>query len=83
MDKTRVLFDSAVMAAVGLGWVLTVLGALVLLVCAIWWSAANRARAIDRAPAGWRPAVGLGVILFVGGLAWQIFGYASIGIARF
>jgi hypothetical protein len=83
MDKTRVLFDSAVMTAVGVGWVITVLGALVLLACAVWWSAANRSRTIDQAPSGWRPAVGLGMILFVGGLAWQVLGYARIGIARF
>ncbi len=83
MEKTRVLFDSAVMTGVGAGWVLTVLGALVLLVCAVWWSAANRSRTIDQAPAGWRPVVGLGVLLFVGGIAWQLVGYAAIGVGRF
>jgi hypothetical protein len=83
MDKPNVLFDSLFMQAVGTGWGLTVAGALVLLVAAVWYSTANRSRTIDRAPAGFRGLVVVGVGLFLVGLAWQVVGYGVLGVATF
>ena len=83
MDKPNVLFDPVFMKAVAMGWGITVAGALVLLVCGIWWSAANKSRAIDQAPVGWRPLALLGGALFVVGLVWQVIGYGTIGAATF
>ena len=83
MDKPNVLFDGTFMKAVGTGWGLTVLGALLLLAAAVWYSAANRSRAIDRPPAGFRGLVVVGVGLFLVGLAWQVIGYGVIGVASF
>jgi hypothetical protein len=83
MDKPNVLFDVLFMKAVGSGWLVTVLGALLLLLAGIWYSQANRSRAVDRAPAGFRGVVAVGFCLFLLGLVWQFVGYGVIGAASF
>lgn len=84
MDKARVLWDAAFMKDVATGWMITVLGALLLLLAACWWTAANSPTGEERAPSvAWRSLVTIGVGLFLFGWIWQLVGYGLIGVGRF
>jgi hypothetical protein len=66
------LFTLSVMA----GWILTVVGVVLLLLVGVWFSAAGEwRRGAGHAPAAFRAAYGLGLVMFLGGLLWQFVGY--------
>ncbi len=69
-------FTMSVMA----GWILTVVGVVILLLVGVWFSVAGEWRhGAARPPAAFRAACGLGLVLFLGGLLWQFVGYWTSG----
>jgi hypothetical protein len=80
---SRVLFDQEVILNVAFGWLILLVGVLVLLAAGIWWSAANPPPYEEKAPRGWRALCRVGWGLFLLGWVWQIVGYARIGVGRF
>ncbi|HKW94556.1 MAG TPA: hypothetical protein VJX92_21915 [Methylomirabilota bacterium] len=66
------LFTLSVMA----GWIVTVVGVVVLLLASAWYSAAGEwRRGTARPPAAFHAVYGLGLVMFLGGLLWQFVGY--------
>jgi len=67
-------------AAVMLGWIVMVAGAVILLLVAMFYASVldNGGRA--ERPRAFRVWSALGAIMFVGGLAWQIAGYVITGV---
>ena len=59
------------------GYLLTVLGAVLALAAAVWWTRA-REWAHGEAPPAFRALSALAVILFVAGIFWQLAGYLRI-----
>jgi predicted acyltransferase len=58
-------------------------GALALLVAAIWASAAGEWLRGEPRPAAWRGLCAVGVACFVAGWVWQIVGYYRVGALTF
>lgn len=61
------------------GWALAVLGALLLLVAAGYWTVMSDGVRLHAKPAWWRAAVLVGTLAFVVGAVWQLIGYVQIG----
>jgi hypothetical protein len=73
--------DPSFTVDVMIGWILTVAGALLLLLTSIRFSYGIDGRAPKsprRLPL--RALVALGATMFVGGLLWQVFGYVAVGL---
>ena len=62
------------------GYLLMVLGAVLALAAAVWWTQA-REWAQGQPPAAFRALSGLAVALFVVGLFWQLAGYIRLDYA--
>ena len=75
MYHPPIFFDPQFTLGVMVGWVLTLAGAGILLVAAIWYSAAGEWRRGIPAPIPFRALVGLGFACWLGGLLWQFVGY--------
>jgi hypothetical protein len=60
------------------GYLLTVLGAVLALAAAAWWSLAGEWLRGEPPPAAFRALSALAVILFVAGLVWQLAGYLRL-----
>jgi hypothetical protein len=73
LDK---LFTEAVMA----GWIVTLLGAGLLLLAAAWWSFAQDASQQSPRSGLWRGLCTLGFVTFLAGIGWQLVGYVRFGI---
>lgn len=78
-----IFFDPRFVTNVIAGWVLVLLGALLLLCAGVWWSWANEPGRVEKAPRGWRALAGLGWVCFLAGIAWQVVGYVRVGAATF
>ncbi len=61
------------------GWALSVLGGLLLLGAAAYWSVKGDGARLPVKPAWWRAAVALGTLSFILGAVWQMVGYVRIG----
>ena len=61
------------------GWALAVLGALLLLGAAAYWTAKSDGVRLQVKPPWWRAAVAVGFLSFILGAAWQLLGYIQIG----
>jgi hypothetical protein len=74
-----IFFDPVFVVNVVAGWLLTVLGAVVLLGAAVWSVAAGEWLRGEPKPAAWRALCAAGVAAFAAGWLWQIIGYYRIG----
>jgi predicted phage tail protein len=79
MYHPTIFFNPAFVVNVIAGWILTVLGALVLLVAAIWFMLAHEWAHSPTRPTAWRALCTLGIAMFVGGCVWQFAGYFRVG----
>jgi len=66
--------------AVGGGYGLALLGAILLLAAGVWWAWASDGTRLEPKPAAWRALASAGWLCFVGGVLWQLVGYALIGV---
>jgi len=62
------------------GYLLTVVGAVLALAAAVWWTLA-REWAHGAPPPAFRALSALAVVLFVAGLFWQLMGYIRLDYA--
>jgi hypothetical protein len=83
MYQPPIFFDPTFVINVIAGWVLTLAGALVLLVAAIWSVAAGEWMSGEPKPAAWRGLCAVGVAIFIAGWVWQIVGYYRVGALTF
>ncbi len=79
MYHPTIFFDPAFVVNVIAGWFLTVAGAVVLLVAAVWSVAAGEWQHGEPKPAAFRALCGVGVAVFVAGWLWQLIGYYRVG----
>ncbi len=79
MYHPTIFFDPVFTVNVMAGWLLTVAGALVLLVAAVWSVAAGEWLRGERKPAAWRALCAVGAGVFIAGWLWQIVGYYRVG----
>ena len=63
------------------GWALCVLGGILLLIAASYWTVKSDGVRLHVKPGWWRAAVALGFLSFVVGTMWQLGGYVWIGAA--
>jgi hypothetical protein len=73
------LFDPQFVPFVGGGYGLALVGAILLLASAIWWSWASDGVRLNPKPSVWRALTGAGWVFFVFGVLWQLAGYVRIG----
>lgn len=74
-----IFFDPMFVTNIIAGYLVTVLGALILLVAGAWWSWAQDASQLSPKSPAWRALCGLGWCVFIGGWVWQILGYIRTG----
>ena len=79
MPTPPVLFDWKFVPLVGTGYGLALLGAILLLASAAWWSWASDGVRLEPKPPAWRAMVTAGWLFFVLGFIWQLAGYVGIG----
>lgn len=80
MYHPTIFFDPQFTLGVMAGWILTLAGVGILLLSAIWYSAAGEWRRGTAPPSAFRALVGLGVVFWLGGLLWQFCGYWGTGV---
>ena len=61
------------------GWALSVLGGILLLIAASYWTLKSDGTRLHVKPGWWRAAVALGFLSFIAGAVWQLGGYVRIG----
>jgi hypothetical protein len=74
-----IFFDPAFTTNVLAGFVVTVLGALILLVAGAWWSWSSDSSQQSPQSGAWRALCVLGWAVFIAGWIWQIAGYINTG----
>ncbi|HEX7787796.1 MAG TPA: hypothetical protein VF653_16375 [Methylomirabilota bacterium] len=75
-----IFMDPVFTVSVMAGWILTLAGAGLLLVGAVWFSLAGEWRqGSGRPPSAFRALVGFGFFCWLGGLLWQFIGYFTTG----
>ncbi|HEY7204812.1 MAG TPA: hypothetical protein VIA61_10965 [Methylomirabilota bacterium] len=75
-----IFFDPVFTMSVMAGWLLTVAGAVLLLLGAVWFSMAGEWRQGPvRPPSAFRALIGVGLVFWLGGLLWQFIGYFTSG----
>jgi len=79
MPNPPILFDPEFVPFVAGGYSLALLGAVLLLASAIWWSWASDGVRLQPKPSLWRALTGAAWVFFVGGIVWQLAGYVGIG----
>jgi len=72
-----IFFDPLFVANVILGYLVTVLGAVILLVAGAWWSWASDSSQQSPRSGVWRGLCVAGWSMFVAGWIWQIVGYIN------
>jgi hypothetical protein len=80
MYHPTIFFDPGFTLAVMVGWVLTLGGAALLLIAALWYSFAGEWRRGRSAPGAFRALIMLGTLAWAGGLLWQFAGYFGSGL---
>lgn len=65
--------------SVFLGYALCLLGGVLLLAAASYWSVKSDGVHLRVKPGWWRAAVALGFLSFILGIVWQLGGYVQIG----
>jgi len=81
MYYPTIFLDPQFTVGVMAGWVLQAAGAGLLLLAAGWFSFAGEwRRAAAGPPAAFRAVVGLGAVMFLGGILWQFVGYWRTGV---
>ncbi|MBI2154447.1 MAG: hypothetical protein HYU24_12200 [Candidatus Rokubacteria bacterium] len=65
--------------SVFLGYALCLLGGVLLLAAASYWSVKSDGVRLRVKPGWWRAAVALGFLSFILGIVWQLGGYVQIG----
>ena len=81
MDNPPIFFDPRFVSNVIAGYLVSVLGALALLLAGVWFAQAGEWLREGRKPAAWRALCAVGLILFLGGILWQFVGYGRVGVA--
>ena len=79
MPHPTIFFDPVFVVNVIAGWLLTALGAVILLAAAIWFVAAGEWLHGEPKPAAWRALCAAGFAAFLAGWLWQIVGYYRTG----
>jgi uncharacterized membrane protein len=79
MYHPTIFFNPFFVTNVIAGFILTLLGALVLLVAAIWFMMAREWEHQPRRPASWRTLCTIGIAMFALGWVWQLVGYYRVG----
>ena len=79
MPSPPIFFDPRFVANVIAGFLVTVLGAVVLFVAGLWFAQAGEWLRAERKPTAWRALCAIGVALFLLGLLWQFIGYGRVG----
>ncbi len=64
-------------ASISAGLLVTALGAMLLLVAAIWFSRRPEPFVGDRPPSILRALSAVGFVIFLAGIAWQVVGYRN------
>ena len=77
MVHPPIFFDPVFVSNVIAGYLVTVLGAVMLLGAGVWWSAASDTSQASPRSGAWRALCGLGWAVFVAGWVWQILGYIA------
>ncbi|MBI4610648.1 MAG: hypothetical protein HY726_16755 [Candidatus Rokubacteria bacterium] len=80
MPVPPIIFDPKFVPLVGGGYGLALLGAILLLAAGVWWAWASDGTRLEPKPAAWRALASAGWLCFVGGVLWQLVGYALIGV---
>ena len=78
-----IFFDPVFVTNVIAGYLLTLLGAGILLVGGVWWSLASDASQESPRTGAFRAVCGLGWAVFVAGWVWQIIGYINTNAVTF
>jgi hypothetical protein len=73
-----IFLDPVFTVSVMAGWILTVAGAVLLLLGSLWYSLAGEWRPA-RPPSAFRALIGAGLVCWLGGLLWQFIGYFTTG----
>jgi hypothetical protein len=79
MYDPPVFFDPRFVANVIAGYLLTVVGAVLLLAAGVWFAWAGEWLGAARKPLAWRALCAAGIALFLLGLLWQFLGYGRVG----
>jgi len=79
MYHAIIFFDPVFVINVIAGFLLTLAGAGLLLLAAIWSVFAGEWLHGEKRPAAWRGLCGVGAAVFLLGLVWQIVGYYRVG----
>src|SRR5262249_49526430 len=83
MYHPTIFFEPVFVVSVIAGFLVTVLGALLLLVAAVWFVAAGEWQNTAASPAAGRALCALGLAAFLGGWLWQLVGYWHVGAVTF
>ena len=74
-----IFFDPQFVTNIIAGYLLTVMGALILLVAGAWWAWNQDSSQQSPKSSLWHALCGLGWCVFIGGWVWQIIGYVRTG----
>ena len=77
MAHPPIFFDPQFVSNVILGYLVMVVGALILLVGGVWWSLHSDSSQQDPPSGAWRALCRAGWAIFIGGWVWQILGYIN------
>jgi hypothetical protein len=72
-----IFFDPEFVSNVILGYLVTLVGALILLVAGAWWAWNSDTSQQDPQSGAWRALCRVGWAVFIGGWIWQIVGYVT------
>ncbi|MEX2222330.1 MAG: hypothetical protein WEG40_11095 [Candidatus Rokuibacteriota bacterium] len=79
MYHPTIFFDPQFTLGVMAGWLLQAAGVGALLLAGVWFSIAGEWRRGTAPPTAFRGLAGLGLVMFLGGLLWQLVGYWATG----
>jgi len=80
MYHPTIFLDPQFTVGVMAGWLLQAAGVGALLLAAVWFSCAGEWRRGTPAPTAFRVLAGLGLVMFLGGILWQLVGYWRTGV---
>lgn len=81
MYHPTIFFDPQFTLGVMAGWMIQAAGAGALLLAGVWFSLAGEWRRGNAGPpTAFRALAGLGFVMFLGGILWQLVGYWGTGV---